>query len=56
VKTAGWPLVKGPRNATYFEHFWNDFAAESQSFRAGKRNRVFYAKQYAQAGAHEGGL
>lgn len=38
-------LVKG-RERTYFEHFWNDFAAD-RTKSIPEADRVFYAKEYA---------
>lgn len=38
-------LVKG-RERTYFEHFWNDFAAD-RHHSVPEADRVFYAKEYA---------
>ncbi len=39
-------LVKG-RERIYFEHFWNDFAADPKHS-VPEKDRVFYAKEYAQ--------
>lgn len=41
-------LVKG-RERIYFEHFWNDFAADPKHS-VPEADRVFYAKAYAQPG------
>ena len=38
-------LVKG-RERTYFEHFWNDFAADPKHS-IPEKDRQFYAKEYA---------
>ncbi len=38
-------LVKG-RERTYFEHFWNDFAADPKHS-VSEADRKFYAKEYA---------
>lgn len=38
-------LVKG-RERTYFEHFWNDFAADPKRS-ISEKDRQFYAKEYA---------
>jgi pimeloyl-ACP methyl ester carboxylesterase len=47
-------LVKG-RERTYFEHFWNDFAADPKhSIR--EADRRFYAKAYAQPGGMRAGF
>jgi pimeloyl-ACP methyl ester carboxylesterase len=40
-------LVKG-RERTYFEHFWNDFAAD-RTHSVSEADRVFYANAYAQS-------
>ena len=42
-------LVKG-RERIYFEHFWNDFAANPKKS-VSEADRRFYAKSYAQPGA-----
>jgi pimeloyl-ACP methyl ester carboxylesterase len=47
-------LVKG-RERTYFEHFWNDFAAD-RTRSVSERDRRFYAKSYAQPGAMRAGF
>jgi pimeloyl-ACP methyl ester carboxylesterase len=47
-------LVKG-RERTYFEHFWNDFAADPKHS-VPEADRRFYAKQYAQPGAMRAGF
>jgi pimeloyl-ACP methyl ester carboxylesterase len=47
-------LVKG-RERTYFEHFWNDFAANPKKS-VPERDRRFYAKSYAQPGAMRAGF
>lgn len=47
-------LVKG-RERTYFEHFWNDFAADPAKS-VSEADRRFYAKSYAQAGAMRAGF
>ena len=47
-------LVKG-RERTYFEHFWNDFAADG-SKSVSEADRRFYAGKYAQPGAMKAGM
>ncbi len=47
-------LVKG-RERTYFEHFWNDFAADPKHS-VSEKDRQFYAKAYAQPGAMRAGF
>jgi pimeloyl-ACP methyl ester carboxylesterase len=47
-------LVKG-RERTYFEHFWNDFAAD-EKHSVSEKDRQFYAKQYAQPGGMRAGF
>jgi len=47
-------LVKG-RERTYFEHFWNDFAADPKHSVADS-DRRFYAKAYAQPGGMRAGF
>ena len=47
-------LVAG-RERIYFEHFWNDFAADPKHS-VPEADRQFYAKQYAQAGAMRAGF
>ena len=47
-------LVAG-RERIYFEHFWNDFAADPKQS-VPEADRQFYAKQYAQAGAMRAGF
>ena len=47
-------LVKG-RERIYFEHFWNDFAANPKKS-VSERDRRFYAKSYAQPGAMRAGF
>jgi pimeloyl-ACP methyl ester carboxylesterase len=47
-------LVKG-RERTYFEHFWNEFAADPKHS-VPEKDRQFYAKQYAQPGAMRAGF
>ncbi len=47
-------LVKG-RERIYFEHFWNDFAANPKKS-VSEADRRFYAKAYAQPGAMEAGF
>jgi pimeloyl-ACP methyl ester carboxylesterase len=47
-------LVKG-RERTYFEHFWNDFAADPKHS-VSEKDRRFYAKSYAQPGAMRSGF
>src|SRR6266403_4171024 len=47
-------LVKG-RERTYFEHFWNDFAADPKHS-IPEADRRFYASAYAQAGAMRAGF
>jgi pimeloyl-ACP methyl ester carboxylesterase len=47
-------LVKG-RERIYFEHFWNDFAADPKHS-VPEADRRIYAKAYAQAGAMRAGF
>ena len=47
-------LVTG-RERIYFEHFWNDFAADATKS-VSEADRRFYAKQYAQPGAMKAGM
>jgi pimeloyl-ACP methyl ester carboxylesterase len=47
-------LVAG-RERIYFEHFWNDFAADRKTS-VSARDRRFYAKAYAQPGAMRAGF
>ena len=47
-------LVAG-RERIYFEHFWNDFAADPRHSMP-ERDRRFYAKAYAQPGAMRAGF
>ncbi len=47
-------LVKG-RERIYFEHFWNDFAADPKHS-VPEADRRFYAKAYAQPGAMRSGF
>lgn len=47
-------LVDG-RERIYFEHFWNDFAADRQHS-VPKADRQFYAAQYAQPGGMRAGF
>ena len=47
-------LVKG-RERIYFEHFWNDFAANPKKS-VSKADRRFYAKVYAQPGGMRAGF
>ena len=47
-------LVKG-RERIYFEHFWNDFAANPAKSVA-ESDRRFYAQKYAQPGAMKAGM
>jgi pimeloyl-ACP methyl ester carboxylesterase len=47
-------LVKG-RERIYFEHFWNDFAADSARS-VPEQDRRFYAKAYAQADGMRAGF
>jgi pimeloyl-ACP methyl ester carboxylesterase len=47
-------LVKG-RERIYFEHFWNDFAADPKKS-VSEADRRFYAKAYAQPGAMRSGF
>ena len=47
-------LVKG-RERTYFEHFWNDFAADPKHS-IPEKDRQFYAKAYAQPGHMQAGF
>lgn len=47
-------LVKG-RERTYFEHFWNDFAADPKHS-VPEADRRFYARAYAQPGGMRAGF
>ena len=47
-------LVKG-RESTYFEHFWNEFAAD-ETHSVSEKDRQYYAKQYAQPGGMRAGF
>ena len=47
-------LVKG-RERIYFEHFWNDFAADGTKS-VSEADRRFYAQKYAQPGAMQAGM
>jgi len=47
-------LVAG-RERTYFEHFWNDFAADGKKS-VSEADRVFYAKKYGMPGAMKAGM
>jgi pimeloyl-ACP methyl ester carboxylesterase len=47
-------LVTG-RERIYFEHFWNDFAAD-RAKSVSERDRRFYARSYAQPGAMRAGF
>src|SRR5882672_7599947 len=47
-------LVKG-RERTYFEHFWNDFAADPKRS-VPEADRQFYAQAYAQPGGMRAGF
>jgi pimeloyl-ACP methyl ester carboxylesterase len=47
-------LVKG-RERIYFEHFWNDFAADAKKS-VSEADRRFYAKKYAMPGAMKAGM
>jgi pimeloyl-ACP methyl ester carboxylesterase len=47
-------LVAG-RERTYFEHFWNDFAAD-RTHSISEADRQFYAAQYAQQGGMRAGF
>lgn len=47
-------LVTG-RERIYFEHFWNDFAADGRKS-VSEADRQFYAKKYAQPGAMKAGM
>ncbi|MFO1303610.1 MAG: alpha/beta hydrolase [Burkholderiales bacterium] len=47
-------LVKG-RERIYFEHFWNDFAANPAKS-VSEADRRFYAQKYAQPGAMKAGM
>src|SRR5258706_16430764 len=47
-------LVAG-RERTYFEHFWNDFAADGKKS-VSEADRQFYAKKYALPGAMKSGM
>jgi len=47
-------LVKG-RERTYFEHFWNDFAADPKHS-VPEADRRFYANEYAKPGGMRAGF
>jgi pimeloyl-ACP methyl ester carboxylesterase len=47
-------LVSG-RERIYFEHFWNDFAADGKKS-VSEADRVFYVKKYALPGAMKAGM
>ena len=47
-------LVKG-RERIYFDHFWNDFAADGTKS-VSELDRRFYTRKYAQAGAMKAGM
>lgn len=47
-------LVKG-RERIYFEHFWNDFAAD-RTKSVSESDRRFYTRKYAQPGAMKAGM
>jgi pimeloyl-ACP methyl ester carboxylesterase len=47
-------LVKG-RERIYFEHFWNDFAADGKKS-VSEADRQFYVKKYALPGAMKSGM
>jgi pimeloyl-ACP methyl ester carboxylesterase len=47
-------LVSG-RERIYFEHFWNDFAADGTKS-VSEADRQFYTKKYAQPGAMKAGM
>ena len=47
-------LVQG-RERIYFEHFWNDFAADGTKS-VSEADRRFYAEKYAQPGAMKAGM
>jgi pimeloyl-ACP methyl ester carboxylesterase len=47
-------LVTG-RERIYFEHFWNDFAADADKS-VSEADRRFYTKKYAQPGAMKAGM
>ena len=47
-------LVKG-RERIYFEHFWNDFAADGKKS-VSEADRRFYARKYAEPGAMKAGM
>jgi len=47
-------LVKG-RERIYFEHFWNDFAADPKNS-VSEADRRFYTSKYAQPGAMKAGM
>ena len=46
--------MKG-RERIYFEHFWNDFAADGKKS-VSEADRRFYAQKYAQPGAMKAGM
>jgi pimeloyl-ACP methyl ester carboxylesterase len=48
-------LVEGGRERIYFEHFWNDFAADPARS-VSEADRQFYAAAYAQPGAMRAGF
>jgi pimeloyl-ACP methyl ester carboxylesterase len=43
------------RERTYFEHFWNDFAADAKHS-VPEADRQFYSRSYAQPGAMRAGF
>jgi pimeloyl-ACP methyl ester carboxylesterase len=47
-------LVRG-RERIYFEHFWNDFAADGKKS-VSEADRRFYARKYAEPGAMKAGM
>jgi pimeloyl-ACP methyl ester carboxylesterase len=47
-------LVRG-RERIYFEHFWNDFAADAKHS-VSERDRRIYAKAYARPGGMRSGF
>jgi len=48
-----WPWLK--EGGTYFEHFWNDFAADP-NHSIPEADREFYAKSYAKPGGMRAGF
>ena len=49
------PKLVAGRERTYFEHFWNDFAAD-RTRSVAEKDRQFYARTYAQPGGMRAGF